>query len=102
MKLRKHKYSAVQVERDGFKFSSKKEGRRYDELVLARRSGECVMFLHQVPFRMPGSTYWADFMVFWKDGETTVEDTKGFKTAAYKKQKAMMAVHFPAVEIQEL
>ncbi|MBT5631649.1 MAG: DUF1064 domain-containing protein [Nitrospina sp.] len=98
----RHKYNAVQVERDGFKFPSKAEGKRYDELKLCKQSGDCVMFLHQVPFRMSGSTYWADFMVFWNDGSVTVEDVKGMKTAAYKKQKAMMAVHFPAVEIQEL
>lgn len=100
--MRKHKYNAVQVERDGFKFGSKREGKRYDELKLAKRSGECVFFLHQVPFRMPGSTYWADFMAFWEDGNITIEDTKGFKTSAYKKQKAMMAVHFPIVEIIEI
>lgn len=41
-------------------------------------------------------------MVFWSDGSVTVEDVKGMKTAAYKKQKAMMAVHYPCVEIQEL
>jgi len=97
----KHKFRAVRVERDGFKFPSKKEGNRYDELKLLKQAGEIILFLHQVPFRMIGSTYWADFMVFWKDGSVTVEDVKGFKTPAYKKQKAMMAIHFPAVEILE-
>ncbi len=98
----RHKYRAVQVERDGFKFASKREGRRYDELKLLKQAVEVVFFLHQVPFRMPGSTYWADFMVFWKDGTVTVEDTKGFKTPEYKKQKRMMAIHFSAIEIMEL
>lgn len=98
----KHKYNATRVERDGFKFDSKREGKRYDELKLCKRSGDCVMFLHQVPFRMPGSVYWADFMVFWKDGAVTVEDVKGMRTAAYKKQLAMMAIHFPSVVVTEI
>jgi hypothetical protein len=98
----RHKYNAVMVERDGFKFASKKEGKRYEMLKILQRAKEVVMFIHQVPFRMPGSTYWADFMVFWNDGSVTVEDVKGMKTASYKKQVAMMAVHYPCVEIQEL
>ena len=100
MKLQ-HKYSAVNVERDGFKFSSEEEELRYDELKFLVMTGDIIMFLHQVPFRMPGSTYWADFMVFWWDDEITIEEVTGVKTAAYKKQKEMMAVHFPAVEIYE-
>ena len=98
----RHKFRAVQVERDGFKFPSKKEGARYDELKLLKQAGEVIFFLHQVPFRMAGSTYWADFMVFWSNGDATVEDVKGFKTPSYKKQKAMMKIHFPMVEIQEI
>jgi len=101
MRLR-HKYGAVKVERDGFTFDSKKEGRRYDDLLLLKRSGDVVMFLHQVPFRMPGTKYVADFLVFWKDGSVTVEDVKGMKTDTYKLKKRMMAIHFPEVEIQEL
>ena len=102
MKLKRHKFNAVKVEREGFTFDSKKEGRRYDELKLCVKTGDAIMFLHQVPFRMPGSTYWADFMVFWSDGSITIEDVKGVKTSAYNKQKAMMRIHFPAVEIQEI
>ena len=101
MRRLNHKYNAVRVELDGFKFASKKEGKRYAELKLLKEAGECIMFLFQVPFRMPASTYWADYMVFWKDGRVTVEDTKGFKTPAYNKQKRLMGVHFPMVEIEE-
>lgn len=98
----KHKYSAVAVERDGFRFDSRKEGRRYDELILLQRAGDVVMFLHQVPFRMPGTKYVADFLVFWKDGSVTVEDCKGYLTETYKLKKRLMAVNFPAVEIIEI
>lgn len=101
MRLR-HKYGAKPVERDGFKFASKKEAKRYDELILLQRSGDVVMFLMQVPFRMPGTKYVADFMVFWLDRNVTVEDVKGFKTPTYKTKKRMMAIHFPSVEITEI
>lgn len=101
MKLR-HKYSAVRVERDGYKFASKKEGRRYDELVLLKKAGEVIWFMMQPPFYMPGCKYVADFMVFWSDGSVTVEDVKGFKTPKYKADVARMAVHYPEVEIKEI
>jgi len=97
-----HKYGAVMVERDGFKMKSKKQARRYDELKLLVKSGDCLFFLHEVPFRMPGTIYYADFIPFWSDGTVTVEDVKGFKTATYKLKKRMMTIHFPCVEIQEL
>lgn len=100
--MRKHKYGAVRVERDGFKFDSKKEGRRYDELLLLKKAGEVIFFMLQPPFYMPAVKYVADFMVFWEDGNVTVEDCKGFKTDTYKLKKRMMAVHYPSVEIVEL
>ena len=62
----RHKYNAVCVDRDGFKLASKKEGTFYDELKISKQSRDCMKFLNQVPFRMRGSTYLADFMVFWK------------------------------------
>ena len=101
MKLR-HKYNAVQVKRDGYTMKSKKQAHRYDELVLLKKAGECLFFLFEVPFRMPGTVYWADFIPFWADGTVTVEDVKGFKTDTYKMKKRMMAVHYPSVEIQEI
>ncbi len=101
MSLR-HKYRAVRVERDGYKFSSKKERTRYDELVLLKNAGEVLFFMLQPPFYMPGVKYVADFMVFWADGTVTVEDVKGMLTPTYKSKKRMMAVHYPHVEIQEI
>ena len=95
----KHKYKAVRTERDGHKFRSKMEARRYDELLLAQRAGEIVMFMMEVPFRMPGTVYWADFMVFWIDGSVTVEDVKGVITSTFKTKQRMMKQHFPSVEI---
>jgi formylmethanofuran dehydrogenase subunit D len=94
-----HKFNAVAVERDGFKFKSKMQRKRYDELKLAQTAGDVVMFLQEVPFRMPGTVYWADFPVFWSDGTTTVEDVKGMETPTFKTKRRMMAIHYPPVEI---
>ena len=102
MRQLRHKYNAVSVERDGFRFSSKKEGRRYDELKLLQKAGEVVWFMMQPPFYLPGSKYVADFMVFWADGTVTVEDVKGFLTPVYKAKKRQMAIYYPAVEITEI
>jgi len=98
----RHKYGAVRVEREGFKFQSKKEGRRYDELKLLQKAGEVVWFMMQPPFYMPGCKYVADFLVFWTDGTVTVEDVKGMKTPKYKADVKRMAVHYPAVTITEI
>lgn len=104
MRIKKirHKYGAVRVERDGFKFDSKKECRRYDELILLKRAGEVLFFMLQPAFYMPGVKYVADFMIFWTNGTVTVEDCKGFITDTYKMKKRMMAIHYPHVEIQEI
>jgi formylmethanofuran dehydrogenase subunit D len=95
----KHKFNAVAVERDGFKFKSKMQRQRYDDLKLAQTAGDVVMFLQEVPFRMPGTVYWADFVVFWADGSCTVEDVKGTVTPTFKTKRRMMAIHYPAVDI---
>lgn len=98
----RHKYGAIRVERDGFKFASKKEGHRYDELKLLQKAGEVIWFMMQPPFYMPGGKYVADFMVFWTDGSVTVEDVKGMKTPKYKADIKRMAVHYSAVTITEI
>ena len=86
-----HKFNAVAVERDGFRFKSKMQRQRYDDLKLAQTAGDVIMFLQEVPFRMPGTVYWADFMVFWADGNVTVEDVKGVVTPTFKTKRRMMA-----------
>ena len=98
----RHKFHASPTMVDGIKFPSKREARRYQELVLAQRAGEVVFFLRQPRFDLPGSTkYYADFLVFWKDGSVTVEDTKGHKTSEYKLKKRQVEELYP-IEITEL
>lgn len=92
----RHKFNAVRVERNGWSYPSKKQARRYDELVLLKTSGEVIFFIEEVPFRLPGKTkYVVDFVVFWKGGDVTFEDVKGFKTQMYKLKKRQVESLFP-------
>lgn len=97
-----HKFKSKIVERDGYKFHSKKEARRYDELKLLQDHGEVLFFLRQVPFHLPGNiVYRCDFEVFWSNGEISFEDVKGYKTLGYIRHKKMVETLYP-IEIQEI
>ena len=98
----RHKYNAQPATRDGYRFDSKKEARRYDELVLLRKAGEVVIFLRQVPFHLPGGVVLRlDFVVFWASGEVSFEDVKGMKTEQYKAKKRMVETLYSPVRIEE-
>ena len=97
-------------------FDSKKESKRYQELLLMERAGVISDLKRQVPFQLippqreqdtigkrgglhkgalieRAVTYFADF-VYEQDGKTVVEDTKGLRTADYIiKRKLMLWVH---------
>ena len=90
-----NKFHNVICEADNIKFRSKKERKRYLELCVLRDLKEC-WFLMQTPFRLPGNTkYLLDFMVFWKDGKVTFEDTKGFRTDIFKLKKSQVESLYP-------
>ena len=94
--MTKHKFHAIQTVRDGYKFHSKKEARRYDELNLLKRAGEIVFFLRQVPFHIPGNvTYRIDYQIFWTNGEVTFEDVKGMRTPEYIAKKKIVEELYP-------
>lgn len=94
------KFHAVICEADGIKFRSKKERARYLELTVLKQAGEC-WFLRQVPFYLPGNTkYLLDFLIFWKDGRVTFEDTKGHRTPAFIRAKKQTEALYP-VRIEE-
>jgi hypothetical protein len=96
------KYHNERTVVEGISFSSKKEARRYGELLWAKTSGDCLWFLRQVPFHLEGGVrYLADFLVFWKGGQITVEDVKGFKTPIYRLKKAQVEARYP-VKIVEI
>lgn len=94
--MRRHKFGAVKTERNGFKFDSKKEARRFDDLNLLIRAKEVVFFLRQVPFHLPGNvTYRVDYQIFWANGEVTFEDVKGMRTPTYIMKKKMVESLYP-------
>ena len=94
------KFHAVICEADGIKFRSKKERARYLELTVLKQAGVC-WFLRQVPFYLPGNTkYVLDYMIFWKDGKVTYEDTKGHRTPEFIMKKKQVEALYP-VQIEE-
>lgn len=99
-------------------FDSKREARRYMDLWLMQRSGEITNLRTQVKYPLlpkqvhPDGTqeraidYVADF-VYEKDGETVVEDSKGFRntaSAAYRVfvMKRKMMLYFHGVTVREV
>jgi hypothetical protein len=100
--LIKHKYKAIITIIDDIKFSSKKEANHYYNLKLLKENGDIVFFLRQVPFHLPGNIkYVCDFMVFWKNGDVTVEDVKGYKTRLYTTKKKLVESLYP-IKIKEI
>lgn len=98
----KHKFGAIRTEIDGIKFDSKKESKRYQELLWLQKTGEVLFFLRQVPFHLPGNVkYLCDFVVFWKNGDITFEDVKGMKTPMYSLKKKQVEALYP-IEIKEI
>lgn len=117
------KYNAKKTEYNGMTFDSKRELKRYKELELMEKCGEIKNLRRQVKYvlipaqREPDiigvkggvkkgrviereCAYTADF-VYEEDGETVVEDSKGFKTKDYSiKRKLMLYVH--GIKIREV
>ena len=95
------KYGSRKTFVDGMLFDSKAEAARWQELQLLERAGEVSGIERQVTYELipkqPGERavkYIADFRYKTKEGQTIVEDVKGFKTEVYKiKRKLMLHVH---------
>lgn len=109
-----NKYHAQTVIVNGEKFDSKKEARRWQDLLLLERAGQIAYLRRQVPYelipaqRIDGKVveravnYKADF-VYHDLGSNTevVEDTKGVRTKEYIiKRKLMLHVH--GIRIKEV
>lgn len=85
---------------DGQVFDSVKEFHRWGVLKLLERAGKISDLKRQVKYELipkqegeRACTYIADF-VYYENGKLVVEDSKGFKTDAYKiKKKLMLWVH---------
>jgi len=94
--FRRHKFNAKRTKVDGVKFSSKREAKHYQDLLLAEQSGDLLFFLRQVPFHLSGGIrYVCDFVEFWRDGEVRFVDIKGFKTPMYLLKKKQVEAAYP-------
>lgn len=92
----RHKFNAKPTIVDDHKFGSKKEAKRYRELKTLKESGEVLFFLLQTRFDLPGSViYRCDFLVFWTNGEVTIEDVKGMKTDVYEIKRKILEATYP-------
>lgn len=106
----------------GKKFASKKEARRYSELLLLEKAGKISDLRTQVKFVLvptqrepdvigpkggitPGkmlekeAAYIADF-VYTENGVEIVEDSKGFRTDVYRLKRKLMR-YFYGIAIRE-
>ena len=117
--MTRSKYFAKKTTINGIEFDSRKESRRYQDLLLLERAGAIQDLQRQVKFVLiPAQyetyerygkngqklqdgqrtlerecSYVADF-VYQMDGEMVVEDTKGFRTNDYIiKRKLMLYIH---------
>lgn len=96
-----HKFHNVPTEVEGVRFDSKKEGKYWQGLMLARRSGDLLFALRQAPFHLPGGiVYRVDFVEFWANGEVRFVDVKGFKTRTYINKKKQVEALFPVKIIE--
>ena len=120
------KFHSKKITVDGITFNSKKEYRRYCELIMLEKAGQIQnLELQKVYELIPAQyetferygkngnrlkdgsrciekacVYKADF-VYTENGKTVVEDTKGFKTKDYIiKRKLMLHIH--GIRIKEI
>lgn len=109
---KENKYHAEKDRRGDIQFDSRREARRYDELLLMEQSGLIADLRLQVKYELiptqkkpdgkteRGVSYIADF-VYEQDGKTVVEDAKGHRTPEYViKRKLMLYLH--GIAIQEV
>ena len=113
--MQPHKYGARKTTIDGIDFASAKEARRYAELKLMERAGEIRDLVLQPKFVLQDAftdamgekqgalTYRPDFQYFdMRQGQTVVEETKGFKTADYVIRKKLFLAKYMDVRFVEL
>jgi hypothetical protein len=126
MKTHYNKYHSKKTTINGIEFDSRKESRRYQDLLLLERAGAIQNLQRQVKFVLiPAQyetierygkngqklkdgqrilerecSYIADF-VYRENGKMVVEDTKGVKTKDYIiKRKLMLYVH--GIKVKEV
>ena len=124
--MTRNKYQAIKTYVNGIEFDSRKEARRYQELLLLERAGVIRDLKRQVKYILiPAQyetyerygkkgqrlkdgqrllekecAYFADF-VYEENGKTIVEDTKGVRTADYIIKRKLM-LHTHGIRIKEV
>lgn len=107
------KYNSKKTVVDGQKFDSKKEARRYQELLLLEKAGEIKNLSRQVKFVLIPSqrdengkvverecSYKADFT--YEEGiKTVVEDVKGYRTKEYIIKRKLLLYQY-GIRIREI
>lgn len=91
---------------DGIIFDSKKEMAYYQELKLRKKAKDIEDFARQVPyiFTLNGKkmfTYYADFVIYCKNGDIKIVDVKGMKTALYRLKKKLIEEEYQ-IKINEI
>jgi dissimilatory sulfite reductase (desulfoviridin) alpha/beta subunit len=70
-------------------------------LQLAKKSGQLLFSLRQVPFHLSANIrYVVDFVEFWADGTVRFVDIKGFRTPMYKLKKKQVEAEYPITIIE--
>lgn len=108
------KYNNQKITVNGQVFDSKKEANRYQELLLLEKAGVIKNLSRQVKFVLIPSqrdesgkvierecSYKADFVYYEEDGETVVEDVKGFRTKEYIIKRKLMLYQY-GIRIREV
>lgn len=106
------KYKSKKTIINGIVFDSRKEAKRYSELLLLERAGVIKNLELQKPFELIPSQkingkvverpckYIADF-VYEENGKTVVEDTKGMRTDKYIIKRKLMLYKY-GIQIKEV
>lgn len=104
-----NKYNNKKTTLDGITFDSKKEAKRYSELLLLQRAREIELLRLQPEYELivngtKVGKYIADFAYVDTDGREVVEDVKGgnaTKTAVYRLKKKLVKALY-GIEVQEV
>lgn len=107
------KFGNVKVVTNGDKFDSKRESKKYQELVLRRNAGDITALELKPKYELIPSkrradgtleracAYIADWRFIDSEGALHVQDAKGFRTDSYIiKRKLMFMIH--NIEVEEV
>lgn len=108
-KAKKQKYNSKGTWYDGIFFRSQLECKRYCQLKMLFNAGEIAGFVLQPQFVLQEGngenraiTYSADFLILHNDGTYSVEDTKGYESATWKRTYKQFKLRYPGIDLKIL